>query len=323
MTVMVTGGSGFLGRSVVRGLRDANRQVVSVDLRAPEDLLDGVVYAIGDVCDPASIAAVLSTNAVDTVVHLASIVNPGKSTTPEQEYRVDVDGSRTVLDACVAHGVRRIVVSSSGAAYGYHADNPAWIGEDTPLRGNDSFPYSRHKRLVEEMLAEYRRAHPALEQTIFRIGTILGADVDNQITALFEKKRLLKIRGSDSPFVFVWDQDVTAAMVQAVVGSRTGIFNVAGDGAMTVDEIADALGKSTLAVPAGLVRAGLRIGNALNLTVHGPEQTKFLQYRPVLKNDRLKCVFGYTPRYTTREAFAAWRAARVRSATDSSVRSNA
>ncbi|MGW0040375.1 SDR family oxidoreductase [Rhodococcus sp. NPDC003348] len=311
MTVTVTGGSGFLGRSVVRGLRDAGAQVISVDLRPPAEQLDGVVYRTADVCDPASLTATLTEHPSTAVVHLASIVNPGRSTTREQEYRVDVDGSRNVLEACVAHGVRRIVVSSSGAAYGYHADNPPWITEVTPLRGNDSFAYSRHKRLVEEMLAEYRRDHPHLEQTVFRIGTILGADVDNQITALFDKKRLLKIRGSDSPFVFVWDEDVSAAMVQAVTGTRTGIFNVAGDGAMTIDEIAETLGKPTLAVPAAAVRAGLAVGNALGLTVHGPEQTKFLQYRPVLKNDRLKCVFGYTPRYTTREAFAAWRAARA------------
>ncbi|EME21028.1 SDR family oxidoreductase [Rhodococcus triatomae] len=323
MTVMVTGGSGFLGRSVVRGLREANQRVVSVDLRSPSDPLDGVTYAVGDVCDPESMAAVLADHAVETVVHLASIVNPGRSTTPEQEYRVDVEGSRTVLGACVAHGVRRIVVSSSGAAYGYHDDNPSWITEDTPLRGNDSFPYSRHKRLVEEMLAEYRRDHPELEQTIFRIGTILGADVDNQITALFEKNRLLKIRGSDSPFVFVWDQDVASAMVQACVGSRTGIFNVAGDGAMTVDDIAETLGKRTLTVAPSLVRLGLRVGHALKLTVHGPEQVKFLQYRPVLDNNRLKCVFGYTPRYTTREAFGAWQATRSAPASDAGSRSRA
>lgn len=311
MTVVVTGGSGFLGRSVVRGLTEAGTRVVSVDLRPPHEMIDGVTYATADVCEASTIDAVFTEHDVDTVVHLASIVNPGRDTTREQEFRVDVEGSRTVLRACVAHGVRRIVVSSSGAAYGYHADNPAWITEDTPLRGNDSFAYSRHKRLVEEMLADHRRKHPELEQTIFRIGTILGADVDNQITALFDKKRLLKISGSESPFVFVWDQDVTAAMVQAVVGSRTGIFNVAGDGTMTVDDIAAALGKRTVTVSPRLVRAGLRLGNALGLTVHGPEQAKFLQYRPVLKNDRLKCVFGYTPRYTTREAFDAWRAART------------
>ena len=89
-------------------------------------------------------------------MHLASIVTPGPDSTRELEYAVDVTGTRHVLDACVAHGVRRVVVSSSGAAYGYHPDNPAWITEDQPVRGNEEFAYSHHKRLVEEMLAELR-----------------------------------------------------------------------------------------------------------------------------------------------------------------------
>jgi UDP-glucose 4-epimerase len=49
------------------------------------------------------------------------------------------------------------------------------------------------------MLAEWREKHPQLAQTVLRMGTILGERVDNQITALFEKPRLLAIRGSDSP----------------------------------------------------------------------------------------------------------------------------
>lgn len=310
--VYVTGGNGFLGHSVVRGLVGAWDEVdlvVSADLLdpAPEHRVDGVIYAKADVTDPQVISDQILDNEIDTVVHLASIVNPGKSTTVEQEYAVDVTGSKNVLEACVRHGVKRIVVSSSGAAYGYHADNPAWLSETDPVRGTDTFPYSLHKRLVEEMLVEYRESDPYLEQVVLRIGTILGESVDNQITDLFRKKRLLKIRGSDSPFVFIWDQDVVAIMLQAVLGEKTGIFNVAGDGAMTVDEIAKELGKGVLPVPVGALKAGLKVGQRLGATPHGPDQTDFLQYRPVLDNRRLKEDFGYIPQYTSREAFTAWR----------------
>lgn len=310
--VLVTGGSGFLGRSVVGGLARQEEQVelvVSGDLRIPDevDRLNGVEYAVCDVTDAAAVSAAIGGHRVDTVVHLASIVNPGSSTTVAQEYAVDVTGSRNVFDACLEHGVRRIVVSSSGAAYGYHADSPAWLTEDDPVRGNDTFPYSRHKRLVEEMLADLRRTSPELGQVVLRIGTILGETVDNQITDLFRKRKLLKIRGSDSPFVFIWDQDVVGIMLQAVLGEKTGIFNVAGDGAMTVDEIATGLGKGVTAIPVGVLKAALAVGHALRLTPHGPAQTDFLRYRPVLDNTRLKQEFGYIPRYNTREAFAAWR----------------
>ena len=147
------------------------------------------------------------------------------------------------------------MVSSSGAAYGYHADNPVPLTEDDPVRGNEEFAYSHHKRLVEEQLAVLREEHPELEQVVLRIGTILGERVDNQITALFERPRLLRIRGADSPFVFIWDTDVVAIVLRAVTGPVTGIFNVAGDGTMTVREIAEALGKRTLAVPEPVLRA--------------------------------------------------------------------
>ena len=300
--VLITGGGGFLGSHVAQALtaRDDVELVVSADVRTGT-ARPGILDVVLDVQDAAAIAPLLREHRIDTVVHLAAIVNPGRDV--DREYRVDVDGSANVLAACVATGVRRIVVSSSGAAYGYHADNPEWIDEDQPLRGNDAFPYSRHKRLVEEMLAEHRATHPDLEQVVFRIGTILGPSVRNQITALWDGRRILRIAGSDSPFVFVWVDDVAAAMVRAATDGPAGVFNVAGDGRMTVPEIAERLGRRQLVLPAGVLAAALRIGRMLRLTEHGPEKVPFLRYRPVLANTRLKEEFGFVPTRTTREAF--------------------
>lgn len=302
--VLVTGGAGFLG-SHVTGLlagHPAVEAVVSGDLR--DSTVPGVVSEHVDVTDAGALGPVLARHRIDTVVHLAAIVNPGRDV--ELEYRVDVEGTAHVLDACVAARVRRIVVSSSGAAYGYHADNPEWIDEQDPIRGNDVFPYSKHKRLVEEMLAAARAEHPQLEQVIFRIGTILGPTVRNQITALWDGPLLLRVAGSDSPFVFVWVDDVAGAMVRAAVDGPAGIYNVAGDGRLTVPEIAQRLGKRMLTVPAWALAAALRVGRTLRLTEHGPEKVIFLRHRPVLANRRLKEQFGYTPKLTSQEAFEAY-----------------
>ncbi|HEU5143672.1 MAG TPA: SDR family oxidoreductase [Dermatophilaceae bacterium] len=309
--VLVSGGSGFIGSSVVARLAAADDVdlVVSGDLRTPAKPADGperVIHARLDVTDPESIARALVDHHIDTVVHLAAIVDPDPAMSREAIRRVDVEGTRNVLEACVAARVCQLVVSSSGAAYGYRADNPVPLREDHPLRGNDEFAYSQHKRLVEELLARYRRQHPALAQTVLRIGTVLGERVDNQITALFERRRLLKIRGSDSPFVFIWDADLVEIITLAVRERRKGIYNVAGDGALTVDEIAAVLGRPLLVVPAAVLRAALTVGRRLRVTAYGPEQTTFLQYRPVLDNTRLKTEFGYIPTRTSREAFEAW-----------------
>lgn len=304
--VLITGGAGFLAAHVAAALRgrDDVELVVAGDVRVPAHPVAGVVYEECDVTVAGSLTPLLNRHRIDVVIHLAAIVNPGRD--HDLEYRVDVDGTRHVLEACVAAGVRRIVVSSSGAAYGYHPDNPEWLREGAPVRGNDEFAYSRHKRLVEEMLAQYRVEHPQLEQTIFRIGTILGPTVRNQITALWDGARILAIAGSDSPFVFIWVDDIAAAMARAATDGPTGIYNVAGDGKITIQELAARLGKPLLTVPAGVLAAGLRIGRALRLTAHGPEQVRFLRYRPVLANDALKADFGFTPEKTSREAFEAY-----------------
>jgi len=314
--ILVTGAAGYLGSELVASLarsREPSRawaRVVAADVRElpPARQLAGVCYEVADVRSP-RIGELVAAHAIDTVVHLAAIVTPGPASNRAFEHSVDVLGTRNVLDACVAHGVRRVVVTSSGAAYGYHADNPAWLTEDLPLRGNPEFAYSDHKRQVEEMLAGYRVSHPGLEQVVLRVGTILGERTSNQITALFERTRLLKVRGSPSPFVFVWDQDVVGAIEHAIFEGPPGIYNVAGDGALTIDEIAARLGRRCVEIPAWALRAALAAGKALRLTQYGPEQVAFLRYRPVLDNRRLKEVFGYVPKLTSAQVFELYRKA--------------
>jgi UDP-glucose 4-epimerase len=315
--VLVTGAAGYLGSLLVASLaRPAEGAprcalVVGTDVREPSAVAragvgEGVLFETIDVRAP-ELCAALERHAIDTVVHLAAIVTPAPGSSREFEYSVDVLGTRNVLDACLATGVRRLIVTSSGAAYGYHADNPAWIDEDQPLRGNTEFAYSDHKRQVETMLAEARARHPVLEQVVLRVGTILGEGTRNQITALFAKPVLIAVRGSPSPFVFVWDRDVVGAIERAVFGGPAGVFNVAGDGALAIDEIARRLGKRCVAVPAVVLRAALALLHALGISRYGPEQVNFLRYRPVLANRRLKEVFGYVPKLSSAEVFELFR----------------
>jgi UDP-glucose 4-epimerase len=312
--ILVTGAAGYLGSLLIEALATEHRDLwdllLAMDVRpGSAGTSVGVTWRTMDVRD-AALGDLVRSERITHVVHLASIVTPGPDSSREFEYDVDVRGSRNVLEACVAGAVRRLVVTSSGAAYGYHRDNPPRLTEDAPLRGNPEFAYSDHKRLVEEMLARYRTSHPVLEQVVFRVGTILGERTRNQITALFERKRPLAIAGAASPFVFVWDRDVVGCLIRALDDGPVGIYNLAGDGTMSMAEIAAAMGKRCLTLPAGLLSVALRVARPLRLSRYGPEQVGFLRYRPVLENTRLKKRFGYVPRKTTREAFEAWLAGR-------------
>jgi len=312
--VLVTGAAGYVGRLCVAALakrRSELSALVALDWAEvePSERVAGVVYEQGDICDPA-LEELFRKHGIDTVVHLASIVRAPKGAPEDLAYRVDVLGTQNILEACEATKATRLIVTSSGAAYGYHPDNPAWLDENDPLRGNDEFEYSKHKRIVEEMLARWREQRPELRQIVFRPGTVVGPEVHSPVTDLFEKPVILGIMGSDSPFVFIWDQDVVACLVDAVFSDKVGVYNQAGDGALTPREIAKMLKKPYVPLPALLVRTILWSLKSLGLTENGPERVKFLRYRPVLSNRRLKEEYGYTPKLSSREAFELYASAR-------------
>jgi len=279
-------------------------RIVAMDLmpEPAESRLEGVTYVEADLRQ-AGVVQAIAGQQCQVVVHLAALVTPGKKSNRQLEYEVDVLGTEKVLEGCLAGGSEKFIYSSSGAAYGYHADNPQWLTEDDALRGNQEFAYSDHKRLVEEMLARWRTEHPELKQLILRPGVILGERAANQITALFAKPMVLGVAGSASPFVMIWDQDVVGVIRAGVFSRAEGAYNLAGDGVLTMRDIAGRLGKPYVPLPPGLLRGALWLLKRLGLTQYGPEQLGFLQYRPVLANDRLKEVMGYIPAKTTRQVF--------------------
>jgi UDP-glucose 4-epimerase len=310
-SVLVTGAGGLVGRQVVRLLaaqRDDFSQIVAADVRPAvgTERQPDVEYCTADIRDP-DLVQLFERYRVDTVVHLAAVVTPGRKSSPQLEYEIDVLGTKNVLEACVATGVQRIVYTSSGAAYGYHADNPPLLTENDPLRGNESFAYAHHKRLAEEMLARYRAEHPELSQLIFRPGTILGETVHSPITDIFTRPLIIGVAGSEAPFVLIWDEDVARCIVRGIREGRSGIYNLTGDGAITLREIARRIGKRYVSLPPSLLAAVLWLLRAVRLSSRGPEQVNFLRYRPVLSNERLKSDFGFTPAYTSEQCFEHYR----------------
>lgn len=310
--VLVTGAAGFIGKSLIAELARANTnsEILALDMRevVAHERLPDVTYLTGDVRDPA-LRDLFQVRRPQTVVHLASVVAVGGD--PQRDWEIDVLGTKNVLQCCVDAGVEHLIVTSSGAAYGYYADNPVPLREDDPLRGNADFPYARNKREVEEMLVEWHDLHPHLEQTVFRPCTVLGPTTNNQITAMFERPVVLGLSGTSTPFSLIADSDVIYALVQAVRHPKPGTYNLAGDGVLSLREIAALNRKLYVAIPPGPLKFLLWLLQSLRITKLGPGAVKFVQYRPVLANDKLKSEFGFTPRYNARETFERYRDSRA------------
>lgn len=318
-TVLVTGGRGYLGSLVVARLAAAGVPTVSLDVRPPVGGgTSGVprpgVAAVDQVTADlrsADLVGLLRDREIAAVVHLAAILEPPPGMSEADLEQVEVGATARVIDACVATGVEHLTVMSSGAAYGYHPRNDGHLlTEDESTPGSEEFAYSRHKAKVEALVRATRRLHPGLGVLVLRPGTILGATTDNQITALFTKPVMVTLRETDSPFVFIWDEDVAEVVVQGVMRRQAGTYNLAGDGVMRMRDIADLEGARLVRLPAGVVRRALAVGRRLGVGRYGPEQVEFLLHRPVLDNTRLRRDFPGLPRKTSRAAYEVFRQGR-------------
>ena len=158
MTILVTGGAGYIGSHTVRQLRGDGRDVVVLDSleRGNRDALLGAPFVRGDISDSALVADVCRQHGVESVIHFAAYKSVGESMVdPAKYWRNNVQGTVDLLEGLLAADVRRIVFSSSAAVYGNPDSLP--IREDAPLRPENV--YAETKAVMERVIHWYGLTH--------------------------------------------------------------------------------------------------------------------------------------------------------------------
>src|SRR3954454_19447968 len=179
MTVLVTGGAGYIGSHTVRLLVEQGRDVVVLDNmeKGHGAAVLGADLVVGDTRDSALIERLVRERGIDAVIHFAAYKAPGESMEdPGRYFDNNVAGTRSLLAALTATGVRRFVFSSTCAVYGTPSVVP--VDESHPL-GPES-PYGESKLMVERMLHWYDVCHD-LRSVSLRYFNAAGASFDSRI----------------------------------------------------------------------------------------------------------------------------------------------
>ena len=175
MSVLVTGGAGYIGGHMVLGLMDAGEQVVVLDNLSTGfswAVPEGVELVVGDFGDAELVSRLIAAKGIDAIAHFAAkIVVPDSVSDPLGYYLNNTANARTLIECAVKGGVKHFIFSSTAAVYGETSLEP--VTEETPL--NPISPYGRSKLMVEWMLEDCARAYD-LRYVALRYFNVAGAD---------------------------------------------------------------------------------------------------------------------------------------------------
>jgi len=307
--VLVTGVSRYLGSRLCGRLAadPAIERIIGVDTvppsRADLDLLGRTEFVRADIRNPL-IGKVISQANVDTVVHASVTATPHGAGGRAPMKELNVIGTMQLLAACQkSMSVRRLVVKSTTAVYGTSPRDPAIFAEDMSAKSLPVSGYAKDAVEVEGYVRGFIRRRPDIVVTLLRFANFVGPFIDTPLTRYFQLPVVPTAFGFDPRLQLVHESDAIEILRLASTTHRPGTFNVAGDGILLLSQAIRRAGRLALPVPGPAVSIVGRLVRRSGMVDFSPEQMQFLNFGRVVCNSRLKQDFGYTPAYTTSEAF--------------------
>ena len=310
MTILVTGGAGYIGAHTVRALREASREVVVLDTleRGNREAVIDAKLIVGDIADDALVAKICADYKVDGVVHFAAYKAVGESMThPEMYWNNNVASTKKLLATLQRLNVKRFVFSSSAAVYGTPKTAP--VNESAPTEPESV--YAETKLAVENELTDLAKSsNSAMNSVSLRYFNAAGASSDNKIgedwstsqnlvpqvmRALIDKSFKLKIFGNDYPTAdgtcirdYIHVEDLAVAHVKALEylenGGESTVCNIGtgqGTSVLQLIEMTSQVAKQTVPYEIAARRAGDPVNVYADVTmakkVLGWQSTRDLQ----------------------------------------------
>lgn len=321
LTVAVTGPTGDIGRALLRRLdKEPKVRLVLGMARSPfdpaESGLKKTEYRQGDITKVDDVRDLVKN--ADVVVHLAFLIFGSI----EETRSVNLEGCANVFEATFESAAKRLVYTSSVAAYGFHDDNPEVLTEDVPPRGTEEHYYSAQKAELEETLADMSSDKP-IDIYVFRPCIVAGPTALSLIEKIpyvqlseklpktaqkiVESLPLLRpvIPDSGVPFQLVHEDDVAEALTAAILGEgEPGTFNLAAEGEITLSDLAHALGWYALPIPEIAVETTVKIISHLPLLPTGANWLSAIRVPVLMDCSKAREDLKWKPAYDALDTLA-------------------
>jgi len=278
-------------------------QIVGIDRVPPVGKYEKLRFHQYDIREPLIRQALAG---CDVLLHLAFVVLRPYSMSLAETASINLAGTWNVCRAAAESGVRKLVISSSIAAYGNLSDNPDVLYEDSPLRGlYTDFYYSQHKHANEIWLDGFQREFPGVLISRARPCVVIGPHQLSARTLLQPNNTHILAKSANRGRIqFIHEDDLASALVAMIQHDLSGAYNVVGDGFDTQINIAKQAGLQVIEVPDEIYLPQVKQAWQAGLSAAGPEWARG-DSNIICSNEKLKATGVWTPRYSTMEAFAA------------------
>ncbi|MQA85073.1 MAG: NAD-dependent epimerase/dehydratase family protein [Streptosporangiales bacterium] len=306
--VLITGVSRYLGARVASVLQaePSLDRVIGIDAVPPTaagSALGRTEFVQVDM-RAGGISGILSSAEVDTVVHAGLATMPQSVGGRPAMKDINVVGTMQLLAACQrAPAVRKLVVRSTTAVYGCSHRDPALFTEETEPHAILLGGLTKDATQVEGHVRGFARRRPDVAVSTLRFASFLGPGVDSAFARYFSLPSIPAILGFDPRLQFLHIDDGVDVVRRMTVEDHPGTFNVAADGIITLGQAVRRIGRPAFRLPGPALRLGGELARSFETLDFSPEQVELLRYGRVVDTSRIKDELGWSPRYTSLEAF--------------------
>jgi UDP-glucose 4-epimerase len=307
--VLVTGACRFLGGYLTARLAQNPliNHVIAVDAIAPsKDLLRRMgraEFVRADIRNP-FIAKVIRNGDVDTVVHAAAASYAPRSGGRAALKELNVMGAIQLFAACQkAPSVRRVVLKSTSEVYGSSSRDPVLFTESSSRRRPPGEGFARDSIDIEGYARGLGRRRPDIAVSILRLANMIGPAMDTALSRYLAGPVVPTVVGHDARLQLLHEQDALGALERATMAGKAGTYNIGAPGIVMMSHAIRRSGRVPLPVPRSALWAVDSLRRATRYTELDREQLDYLSYGRVMDTARMRNDLGYSPKWTTAEAF--------------------